>query len=114
MPAETQRSKKYSYKNQVEAGFKLAGSAGLTAERLEDAPLWKPPEDDVFEREKTADSQSECFCSVDEVQVILQYRSWRVLLGLAWTAIFGWDLILLCLALYCYIIGTNLRLQKPA
>lgn len=43
MPAETQRSKKYSYKNQVEAGFKLAGSAGLTAERLEDAPLWKPP-----------------------------------------------------------------------
>jgi len=43
--------KKYSYKRQVEAGFNLAGSAGLTADRLGDAPAWKPAEDDVFERE---------------------------------------------------------------
>lgn len=58
-PAETQRLKEYSYKRQVEAGFKHPGRAGLTADRLGDAPAWKPAEDDVVEREKTANSQSE-------------------------------------------------------
>jgi len=57
-PAETQRLEEYSYKRQVEARFKHLGGAGLTADRLGDAPAWKSAEGDVVEKKKTADSQS--------------------------------------------------------
>ena len=41
-PAEGERLRMVSYERQLEAGFKYPGSAGLTVDRLGDAPRWRP------------------------------------------------------------------------
>jgi len=41
-PAESERLRLVSYERQAEAGFKHPGRAGLTVDRLGDAPTWKP------------------------------------------------------------------------
>ncbi|KAH8892715.1 hypothetical protein GQ53DRAFT_860771 [Thozetella sp. PMI_491] len=46
-PAETERLRKVSYQRQLEAGMKNPGSAGLTTDRLGDAPRWTPKEMDM-------------------------------------------------------------------
>jgi hypothetical protein len=42
-PAENERLRAVSYERQLEAGFKNPGRAGLTVDRLGDAPTWQPP-----------------------------------------------------------------------
>lgn len=39
-PKETERLRRVSYQRQMEAGIKMPGSAGLTADRFGDAELW--------------------------------------------------------------------------
>lgn len=41
-PAESERLRVVSYERQVEAGMRHPGRAGLTSDRLGDAPTWKP------------------------------------------------------------------------
>lgn len=41
-PREAERLRQVSYEKQLEAGFKHAGSAGLTSDRLGDAEKWQP------------------------------------------------------------------------
>jgi hypothetical protein len=41
-PTEGERLRNVSYERQLEAGFKNAGSAGLTSDRWGDAPKWQP------------------------------------------------------------------------
>lgn len=45
-PAEAERLRNVSYQRQVEAGMKHPGRAGLTADRLGDAKIWEPKQDD--------------------------------------------------------------------
>ena len=42
-PVEGERLRQASYHKQMEAGMKNPGSAGLTADRVGDAPKWEPP-----------------------------------------------------------------------
>ena len=42
-PAEGARLREVSYHKQMEAGMRRPGNAGLTAQRLGDAPRWEPP-----------------------------------------------------------------------
>ena len=41
-PAETERLRNVSYQRQIEAGMRDPGRAGLTTDRLGDAPRWAP------------------------------------------------------------------------
>lgn len=45
-PAETDRLRQVSYHKQLAAGMRYPGSAGLTADRVGDAPRWCPRRDD--------------------------------------------------------------------
>lgn len=51
-PAEAERLRNVSYQRQLEAGFKDPGRAGLTADRIGDAPKW------TSEHEKLASNEA--------------------------------------------------------
>ncbi|KAK0643165.1 hypothetical protein B0T16DRAFT_429891 [Cercophora newfieldiana] len=51
-PAESERLRNVSYQRQVEAGMKHPGRAGLTADRLGDAPLWVPKGEEAPKADK--------------------------------------------------------------
>ncbi|ORY62061.1 uncharacterized protein BCR38DRAFT_486337 [Pseudomassariella vexata] len=57
-PAEAERLRKVSYQKQLEAGMKHPGRAGLTADRLGDAPIWTPHNDNSSRQDEPARSWS--------------------------------------------------------